>query len=100
MDGLTLRVFLFWLLTGPGVAGVLAVVGGLPYFQRLLDKLSFDGRRLLFLALSMAFPLLATWLAVALTYLPSGPDTWFNALAAGWAGFTTSQVVHLAVRKA
>lgn len=100
MDDLTLRAFLFWILTGPGVAGVLAVLGELPYARQFLDRLSYDGKRLVFLTLSMLVPLLATWGAVALAYLPSTPDTWFRALAAGWAGFTTSQIVHLFARKA
>jgi hypothetical protein len=100
MNDQTLQAFLFWTLTGPGVATVLSVASQLPYAQAILDKLDYDGKRLLFMALSLAVPLLATWGAVSLDYLPGGPDTAFKALAAGWAGFMASQATHLMVRKA
>ena len=96
---LALNTFLVWLVTGPGVSAALAALAELPYVKGWLDRLPYEAKRLLFLAAGMAVPLAATWLLVALGVEASTPDLWFRALAAGWAGFLTSQAVHLVVRR-
>ena len=95
----SLNLFLVWLVTGPGVSAALAALAELPYVKSWLDRLPYEAKRLLFLVVGMAVPLAATWLLVALSAEPSTPDLWFRALAAGWAGFLTSQAVHLVVRR-
>lgn len=97
---MTLSAFLTFLLTGPGVAAVLsAIVEYVPFVNEWADGLSYNQRRLFFMGVCQAVPLMAAALLVGLGLQPNTPDKWFQALAAGWAGYLASQMTHLAIRR-
>lgn len=100
MDNATLQSFLLWLLTGAGAgAATTAFVTWAPYVAPAFEKLDYEPKRLVVLALSVAFTFGAAGLLVWLGQAVAAPELWYKAAAGSFVAYTTSQVVQMPIRR-